>query len=111
MTTQQRVFVDGRVPHPENRDKRRDLMFEAVATMDAAAIHTLICRDHANLNDVQLACERAELDFGELVDTYTTWLNETAARVRAADAKRVYTRIGQPSLLAATAHSPMEEAS
>lgn len=110
MTTQQRVFEDGRVRRPVDNEDRRNLMFEAVATLDAAVIHTLICRDHANVDDVQLACERTRLDFAELVATYTNWLNETAAQFKAADVTRVYMRIGQPSLLTA-AHSPMEEAS
>lgn len=62
---------------------RRDRVYAAVTESDMAAFHSLIADHYADLNDIYLACARAELDPTFVFETYTQWLNETAASVRA----------------------------
>lgn len=68
---------------PASVEERRESLYAAVTASDMAAFHALIADHFADLNDIYLACERADLDPAAVFETYTQWLNETAASVRA----------------------------
>lgn len=59
------------------------MMIDAVAAMDADALHELITDHGAGVGDIAAACQTTGVDLADLSQAYTAWLNTTASAARA----------------------------
>lgn len=60
------------------------MMVDAVAAMDADALHKLITGHGAGVGDIAAACQITGVTLDALAQAYTAWLNDVASAARAA---------------------------
>lgn len=80
------------VPRPRDQWHRRQLMVDAIASLDMAAMHTLVTRDAATITDVQQAITQTDRGHDEVMDAYTDWLTVRAVTARAVDRVQAWIR-------------------
>lgn len=79
----------GEVRSPIDSRHRRELMVDAIGTLDVAAMHELITKRHATVDDVQLAIQQTDRTYDEVMTAYTEHLEEVRVAARAADYVRL----------------------
>lgn len=91
-------FPNGQVPRPANPAHRRDMCVDAVADLDIPALYQLVCRYHANTDEVTAAAAQAERTAEEISAALAAWLPSVDITKR--QTNRLVNTLTQPSLIA-----------
>lgn len=95
-----RRFTNGKVPRPANPAHRRDMCVDAVADLDISALYQLVCRYHANTDEVTAAAAQAERTAEEISAALAEWMaTDEADDLTKRETNRLVNTLTQPSLI------------